>query len=132
MLSQRRAIKVTNNILCFFKVAILGVLLVSFFVIADEIEKNDMADSLLQVQSKEHSETEEIVLDAIEIIGNVEKPGVIILPKRIEPEIGKVELNRSFKREVEEDVGEVFQPGKALHQIEELKSIKKAVEKNRE
>ncbi|MFH1942480.1 MAG: hypothetical protein ABIL68_10285 [bacterium] len=73
----------------------------------------------------------ELVLEVIEIQGKVEKPGVFIMPKRVEPELGEVELERSFKREVKEGIGEVLKPEKELSKVEDVKSIKKTVERKR-
>ena len=75
--------------------------------------------------------TGEMILDEIEIKGKVEKPGVIIIPKRVEPELGDVELKRSFKKEVEKGVGEILKPEKELGSVERIKSIKKTVERKR-
>jgi hypothetical protein len=75
--------------------------------------------------------TEEIVLDSIEIKGHVDKPGVIILPKRVEPRIKEKELERDFNSEVRQGVGEIVEPKEALQQVEPVKSIKKTIEKDR-
>jgi hypothetical protein len=75
---------------------------------------------------------DELILDDIEIKGEVEKPSVIILPKRLEPEMNEVELERSFKREVKEGTGDVPKPDKALGQVEPVKSIKRTIDKKRE
>jgi hypothetical protein len=77
------------------------------------------------------SSTEEIVLDIIYIKGNVEKPGVIVMPKRVEPELEKVELERSFKREVKEGIGDIPKPEKELREVERVESIKKTVKRKR-
>ena len=74
---------------------------------------------------------DEVVLDVIEIKGKVEKPGVIIMPRRVEADLGKVELERSFEREVKEGVGEIPKPEAALRRVERVTSIKKTVEKKR-
>ena len=74
---------------------------------------------------------EEIVLDSIDIKGHVDKPGVIILPKRVEPKIKEKELERDFNSEVRQGVGEIVEPKEALQQVEPIKSIKKTIEKDR-
>ena len=74
---------------------------------------------------------DELVLQPIEIKGKVEKPGVIIMPKRVEPELGKMELERSFKRELKQGVGEVPKPDKELQQVDQIRSIKKTIERKR-
>lgn len=73
----------------------------------------------------------EIDLGVIDIKGRVEKPGVIILPKRVAPKLEEVELERSFVREVKEGVGEIPKPEKELSKIERVKSIKKTVGRKR-
>jgi hypothetical protein len=80
---------------------------------------------------KKTGTTEEIVLDSIEIKGHVDKPGVIILPKRVEPKIKAKELDRDFNSEVRQGVGEIVEPKEALQRVEPVKSIKKTVEKDR-
>ncbi len=80
---------------------------------------------------KDSSTGGELVLKAIEIKGKIEKPGVIIMPKRVEPELGKMELERSFQRELKQGVGEVPKPEKELQQVDRVKSIKKTIERKR-
>ena len=73
----------------------------------------------------------EILLDDIQIQGEVEKPSVIILPKRIEPEMEDDALDRSFSNEINKSAGEVQTPDKAISRVEPVKSIKKELEKKR-
>ncbi len=73
----------------------------------------------------------EMVLGVIEIKGRVEKPGVIIISRRVEPDIGEIELERSFEKEVKEGVGEIPKPEKELRRLDRVKSIKKTVERKR-
>ena len=73
----------------------------------------------------------ELVLEAIEIKGRVEKPSVIIMPRRIEPEMGDVALERSFDKEVKEGSAEMKQLGKELNKVDRVKNIKKTVERKR-
>jgi len=80
---------------------------------------------------KDSSTGGELVLKAIEIKGKIEKPGVIIMPKRVEPELGKMELERSFQRELKQGVGQVPKPEKELQQVDRVKSIKKTIERKR-
>lgn len=72
----------------------------------------------------------ELLLDEIEIRGNVEQPGVIIVPKRIEPEIKDIELKRSFEGELK-GAGDAPKPDEKLGEVEQVESIKKAVERKR-
>jgi len=73
----------------------------------------------------------ELVLDEIEIQGQIEKPGVIVLPKRVDPEMGQMELDRSFDNELKNGVEALPQPEDALGRIDGVQSIKKAVERKR-
>ncbi|MBN2102706.1 hypothetical protein JW835_01555 [bacterium] len=73
----------------------------------------------------------ELILDEIEIQGQIEKPGVIVLPRRVDPEIGQVELGRSFDNELKNGVEALPKPDKVLGQVDDVKSIKKAVERQR-
>jgi hypothetical protein len=74
----------------------------------------------------------EIILDEIDIQGTVEKPSVIVVPKRIEPNLQEVELNRSFEKEVKEGVGEIPKSDEILRKVEPVPSIKKSIEKKRD
>ena len=77
------------------------------------------------------SENDEMVLGVIEIKGKVEKPGVIIMPKRVEPQIAEMDLERSFNKEVKEGVGEIPTPERELRRVDRIESIKKTVERKR-
>ncbi|HDQ45596.1 MAG TPA: hypothetical protein ENN17_08890 [bacterium] len=86
-----------------------------------------------QVKAQDAGSDEgELVLEAIEIRGRVERPGVIILPKRMTPHIKEVEINRSFEEEVKNGVGDLPQPDQVLRRLEPVNNIKKAVEKERQ
>lgn len=89
-----------------------------------------MADSSQLSVSPE--ESDELVLEEIEIMGRIDKPGVIILPKRIEPDVQEIDLDRSFQQEVKNGIGEIPGPDRMLRQLEQVESIKKAVEKERD
>ena len=110
------------------------ILLIPQSLNAFERVETDTTDTLTQVQdtADNDGDGDEIILDDIEIIGQVEKPGVIIFPKRIEPDLPEVELERSFQRELKEGMGEFVKPDEELSQIENVQSIKEAVEKKRE
>ena len=99
------------------------------------VDKERQASSDSSKGSASSSDTsvpqEEIILDAIEIKGKVEKPGVIIMPKRIEPELNDIALERSFQREVKESIGEMPKPAVVLQEVDRVKSIKKTVERKR-
>ena len=100
-------------------------------------EINTKSDSVKQKKqkivkkksSKENSE--EMVLEEIQIKGRVDKPGVIIVPKRVEPEMSKIELDRNFNKEIKEGVGEIPKPDKELRSLDRVKSIKKTLNRKR-
>ena len=73
----------------------------------------------------------ELVLETIEIQGKVEKPSVIIMPKRLEPELEQVDLDRSFEDEVREGTGDLNKVKKDLDKVERVKNIKKTVGRKR-
>ena len=75
---------------------------------------------------------DELYLDEIEIKGKVEKPSVIIMPKRIDPEVGEVQLEREFEKELKEGMGEIPQVEDETNRVEDVKSIKKALNRDRE
>jgi len=73
----------------------------------------------------------DLVFEVIEIQGEVEKPGVIIIPRRLEPELNQVELERSFKKEMKDGIGEIPKPTQELKKVDRVESIKKAVQRKR-
>ena len=78
------------------------------------------------------NESEEMDLGDIEVKGKVEKPGVTIMPKRIEPKLEEKELQRDFDKEIKEDMEGIYRPNKELSKVERVKSIKKAIDKKRD
>ncbi len=85
-----------------------------------------------QIMPQEDSDDGELVLEAIEIQGKIERPGVIIVPKRVEPEIEEIELERSFQQEVKEEMGQIPEPEQELQSVDRVESIKKTIQKERE
>jgi hypothetical protein len=75
---------------------------------------------------------DELFLDEIEIKGKVEKPSVIIMPKRIDPEVGEVHLEREFEQELKEGMGEIPQVEDETNRVEDVQSIKRALNRDRE
>lgn len=73
----------------------------------------------------------EMILEAIDILGNVEKPGVIIMPKRLEPELESVELDRSFEDELREGTGDLEKVVRDLDRVDRVENIKKTVGRKR-
>jgi hypothetical protein len=105
------------------------------FILADDFAaaadtSHEMIKKADQSQRKDGGD--EVILDEIEIKGKIEKPGLIILPKRIEPEMEEIELERSFKKEVKEGMGEIQKPDEATGKVEDIHSIKKAVKRKRQ
>lgn len=107
-------------------------LMITGIVTAQETKVDTSAASSVKVaKSGNNGDSEEMVLDVIEIKGHVEKPGVTIIPKRIEPEMEEKDINRSFDDEVKKGVGEILTPDEALREVDRVKSIKKTLEKKR-
>jgi hypothetical protein len=102
-------------------------------IVTASTARQDTTGQQMRSQMAQQNQSEdEIVLDVIEIKGRIEKPGVIIMPKRVEPEIGEVDLERSFTQEVKEGIGEIPKPEEELQRVDRIKSIKKAVKRKRE
>lgn len=79
-----------------------------------------------------NGDSEELVLDDIQIKGKVEKPGVIIIPKRIEPKLEEKELERDFEKELKGEYEDIYRPDNELRKVERVESIKKAIDKDRD
>lgn len=75
--------------------------------------------------------SDDLVLEEIEIKGKVEKPGVYMMPKRIEPEVEEMELGRSFQNELKDGVRVVPKPDTELGEVDKINSITKAVGRKR-
>jgi hypothetical protein len=94
--------------------------------------RSTVQDTVQQHRNGSGGDGDELVLDVIEIKGRVDKPSVIIMPKRIEPEVGEVELERDFEQELKEGIGEIPRPEDDMNKVERVQSIKKTVERDRE
>ena len=99
--------------------------------VAQNVSQDTTITALPRGVSQSDSTTKEMVFDTIEVQGNVQKPGVIIIPKRVEPELEEVDLERSFKKEVKDGIGEIRRPEKELQKVDQIESIKKTVERKR-
>ncbi len=55
---------------------------------------------------------------------------VMIIPRRVEPELKERELSRSFQTELKQG-GTIVKPENELRNVERVKSIRKAMEKER-
>ena len=71
-----------------------------------------------------------LILEDIQIHGEVQSPGVMIIPRRVEPELKERELSRSFQTELKQG-GTIVKPEDELRSLERVKSIRKALEKER-
>jgi hypothetical protein len=112
----------------------VGIILIGFLGFSPTRAQTLIADSTqakVETETAADSEDGEMMLGVIEIKGKVEKPGVIIMPKRVEPEIAEMDLERSFNKEVKEGVGEIPKPEKELRRVDRIESIKKTVERKR-
>ena len=95
--------------------------------------RSDSATGPMAVRrtTRPDSASGEILLQDIEIKGNVEKPGVVVLPKRLEPETEGMDLDRDFEKELKKGTSEVPKPEEELQRVERVESIKKAINKKR-
>lgn len=107
-------------------------MLVCMHGFAQETHRSAVQDTVRQHRDGHGKDGDELVLDVIEIKGRVDKPSVIIMPKRIEPEVGEVELERDFEQELKEGIGEIPKPEDDMNKVERVQSIKRAVERDRE
>ena len=97
-----------------------------------QIPKQDtLRSKAVEVSAEPDTTNGEIVLDEMFIQGKMEKPGVMIIPKRVEPKLDEQALERSFTKELKEGVGEIMKPEKELREVDRVKSIKKAIERKR-
>lgn len=67
----------------------------------------------------------EMILNAIEIEAVIETPSVNIVPKRIDPEMGKVEfVDRSFENELKAIPIQPILAGKEMSEVSKIKKLK--------
>ena len=78
------------------------------------------------------SSNEVIMLKAVYIKGEVDKPGVSIIPKRISSDLKERQLSRSFDKEAKKDLGSVVDIKRQLRKVDRIKSIKKVLDKERD
>ncbi len=91
-----------------------------------------LAANIVKTDSvKVDSTSGDLILDEIKIEGEIEKPGVILIPKRLEPKLQEKGLNRSFKEELKNNNGEIIKPTKELRKVERVESIRQTLEKKR-
>jgi hypothetical protein len=112
-----------------------AILIVFMFVIqityplrAAEREASRESDT----DSSQVKNEDELILETIDIKGEVDQPGVIFMPKRIEPELSDVDLERSFEDELKSGTGDVPSPVESKHHVEDVKDVKKIVKRKRQ
>ncbi len=95
--------------------------------------KNDTTSAKNKESTKNKVDTvsNELILDEINIKGEIDKPNVIIMPKRVETDVKKVDLERKFSQEINKAEGEIPELQEKLREIENIESIKKALNKDR-
>ena len=73
----------------------------------------------------------ELILEEINIEGEIDRPNVIIMPKRVETDMEKIDLERKFSEEINQAEGELPELEEELRKIERIESIKKTLKKDR-
>jgi len=84
------------------------------------------------IENKVDTVSNELILDEINIKGELDRPNVIILPKRVEANVKKIDLERKFSKEINKAEGEIPELQEKLREIENIESIKKALNKDRD
>ena len=93
-----------SNALLLFTIFINMIFISSSLLFAQDTTGAN-SDSSKTVQSTADIDIgqEDVILEEIDIKGEIEKPRVSILPKRIEPELGELEfIDRSFENELKQ------------------------------
>ena len=117
---------------------ILKILFLIFIVISNIFAQNPKQDTLT-VKTNEIAEdtvvvdtvSDELILEEITIEGEIDRPNVIIMPKRVETDIEKIDLERKFSKEINQAEGELPELEEELRKIESIESIKKTVKRDR-
>lgn len=112
----------------FFIALFLWMILIAYPSFAKDKETAQQS----QPDSSQASTGDELILDTIDIKGEVDQPGVIFMPKRIEPELSDVDLERSFDDELKNGAGDVPSPVEAKHHVEDVKDVNKIVKRKRQ
>ena len=78
-------------------------------------------------------QTGEIKLDDLYLEALIEKPSVSIMPKRIEPDLEKVEfISRKFDRELKMVPEKLFDMQLEKNKVQKIRDIEKILKKKRE
>lgn len=79
------------------------------------------------------TQTGEVKLDALHLEALIEKPSVSIVPKRIEPDLEKVEfISRKFDRELKMIPEKLFDMHLEKNKVQKIRNIEKILKKKRE
>ena len=117
---------------------ILKILFFIFIIIGNIFAQNPKQDTLT-VKTNEIAEdtvvvdtvSDELILEEITIEGEIDRPNVIIMPKRVETDMEKIDLEREFSKEINQAEGELPELEEELRKIESIESIKKTVKRDR-
>ncbi|MFO7891092.1 MAG: hypothetical protein R6V04_12235 [bacterium] len=114
-----------------FLVIISGLILVGNGIAQNS--KKDTVSSATKELNQNPSDTvsNELILDEISIKGEIDRPNVTIMPKRVETDVKKIDLERKFSEEVNKAQGEVPELKEELRKIENIESIKNTMKKDR-
>ena len=79
------------------------------------------------------AQTGEVILDELHLEALIEKPSVSIVPKRIEPDLEKVEfISRKFDRELRMVPEKLFDMHLEKNKVQKIRNIEKILKKKRE
>jgi len=120
-----------------FKKKILFLILLSGFLMysntyAQKGKKDTVSTKTKEVTKNQvDSVSKELILEEINIKGEIDRPNVIIMPKRIETDIKKIDLERKFSEEINKANRDIIELKEELRKIESIESIKKTIKRKR-
>jgi hypothetical protein len=102
-----------------------------FFAQADPSARSDSVSARADTSgAQSHADYEEQILETIKIEAVVEKPNVILIPRRAETEVGQIPFgHRSFDNELKEKPKIMADYGKELESTKRIKKMKKVLAK---
>lgn len=101
------------------------------YIFGQATEKDSTEKKSGIIENKADTVSSELILNEIRIKGQIDRPNVIVIPKRVKTDVVKIDLKRNFKEEVNQADGDIPELNKELRKIEKIKSINKAVNKKR-
>jgi len=117
---------------------ILKIFFLFFIVIGNIFAQNPKQDTITVKTSEIAEDTvvvdtvsDELILEEITIEGEIDRPNVIIMPKRVETDMEKIDLERKFSKEINQAEGELPELEEELRKVESIESIKKTVKRDR-